>query len=89
MTGGHEHGNNPTQLTEERPISVTELAWLEGGPKDFPNELRLRVTGKNDDRIKVQHRGGYEHFERTDERRALIEGEAVVFRWTTRTLIAE
>lgn len=62
-------------------------ARLEGGPSDFPDELRAHCGASTDDdyKIKVEHRGGYEHFERTDER----EAEAVVYRWTTRTRIAE
>ncbi|MEH1125577.1 DUF5988 family protein [Micromonospora sp. CPCC 206061] len=61
-------------------------ARLEGGPNDFPDELRAHRGSDTDEyKIKVEHRGGYEHFERTDER----DAEAVVYRWTTRTRIAE
>jgi hypothetical protein len=70
------------------PLAGT-LVRLEGGPSDLPEELRARLTSDEEYKVKVCHRGGYEHFERTDERHALPDGEAVVYRWTTRTRIAE
>jgi hypothetical protein len=62
---------------------------LEGGPRDFPEELRLRRGPSDQGKIKIEHRGGYEHFERTDERVELGDGQGIVFRWTKRTRIAE
>jgi hypothetical protein len=65
------------------------LVRLEGGPADLPEELRARLTSDDEYKVKIRHGGGYEHFERTDERRALPDGEAVIYRWTARTRIAE
>lgn len=62
---------------------------LEGGPGDFPREWRLQQRRTDCDRVKVEHRGGYEHFERTDLT-AEVEGrDGVVFRWVMRTWMAE
>jgi hypothetical protein len=59
---------------------------LVGGPSDLPAAARTQRVGPEDVKVKLIHRGGYEHFER--ERDA--SGSApVVFRWTSRTRIAE
>jgi hypothetical protein len=62
-------------------------AVLEGGPLDLPANLRRQRAVTRDRKIKVEHRGGYEHFER-DENPGR-EDERVVFRWIARTRIAE
>jgi hypothetical protein len=66
-------------------------ALLQGGPTSFPEKLRLQRVNARNWKIKVPHRGGYEHFERVDE--AGDHGESstgqVRFRWTTRTKLAE
>jgi Family of unknown function (DUF5988) len=65
--------------------SDNACAILEGGPADLPTELRVLRALPADHKIKVPHRGGYEHFEQTKEH---SEGVSV-FRWTMRTKIAE
>jgi len=56
---------------------------LQGGPADFPPELRThRVTGDMR-KVKVPHYDGYEHFELLDP--AVPD----VFLWTGRTRVAE
>lgn len=65
------------------PTSVDVI--LVGGPVDIPRESRLCRVEPSDDKVKLGHGSGYEHFERTDD----TEAERRVFRWTTRTYIAE
>ncbi|MEU9508943.1 DUF5988 family protein [Micromonospora sp. NPDC048170] len=60
---------------------------LEGGPVDLPADLRSRRVARAEEKIKVLHYGGYEHFERGAFPEAV--GLPVVFRWTGRTRIAE
>jgi hypothetical protein len=84
-------------VTEQLQVPVVETSEdhdggvirLEGGPWDFPEELRVRRGPSDQGKIKIEHRGGYEHFERTDERVELDDGPGIVFRWTKRTWIAE
>ncbi|WP_433532732.1 DUF5988 family protein [Micromonospora sp. CA-263727] len=61
---------------------------LEGGPADLPPESRLVKAVKSDEKIKIEHHGGYEHFERVDGVLA-GNGDSITYRWTTRTRIAE
>jgi len=67
------------------------LLWavLEGGPEGLPDASRLQVVSPVDDKIKVMHYGGYEHFERTDLLDESGSLPQIVFRWTTRTEMAE
>lgn len=61
---------------------------LEGGPEEMNRIVRIpaREVG---DRIKIEHRNGYEHFAATGEETE-IDGEmAAIFRWCDRTFIAE
>ncbi|SCL72096.1 hypothetical protein GA0070606_5954 [Micromonospora citrea] len=60
---------------------------LEGGPADLPADLRSRRVARAEEKIKVRHYGGYEHFERGGAPEAA--NVPVVFRWTGRTRIAE
>ncbi|MGC5333988.1 DUF5988 family protein [Micromonospora sp. DT62] len=60
---------------------------LEGGPVDLPADLRSRQVARVEEKIKVLHYGGYEHFERGAT--PLAVDLPVVFRWTGRTRIAE
>ncbi|WP_433393230.1 DUF5988 family protein [Micromonospora sp. KLBMP9576] len=60
---------------------------LEGGPADFPADLRSHRTGQVAQKVKVRHYGGYEHFERVSS--LDLVDVPVVFRWTGRTRIAE
>jgi hypothetical protein len=63
-------------------------AVLVGGPLDLPTALRYRRASRQDAKIKVVHRGGYEHFERVDDR-ASEHRRPLIFEWTTRTKYAE
>lgn len=75
-------------MTEEHGSAAeTVEIILEGGPKDLPPDLRAGRTLAGDYKVKIVHRGGYEHFERTEGR--VAGGEAVVFRWMMRTKMAE
>lgn len=61
---------------------------LVGGPNDLPTAARNQRVPRDGQKVKVHHRGGYEHFEREDA--GSRQGPApVVFRWTTRTRVAE
>jgi hypothetical protein len=63
---------------------------LVGGPGDFLETARFRRAGQADEKVKVLHKSGYEHFERTMEHYRLEGGcQGLIFRWTTRTMIAE
>ncbi|WP_449061914.1 DUF5988 family protein [Planomonospora algeriensis] len=64
--------------------------FLLGGPLDFPEAARFRRLDRADEKVKVPYRSGYEHFERTEEHYHL-EGDCqgLIYRWTTRTRIAE
>jgi hypothetical protein len=70
---------------------VSELidVLLEGGPADIPAAARVRRVDAGDEKVKLPHRGGHEHFERTDERRWQDGVARVLFRWTVRTRVAE
>jgi alkaline phosphatase len=59
---------------------------LIGGPDDLPEPARRTRASADEAKIKVLHRGGYEHFERAD---SLDENGEPVFRWTMRTRVAE
>ena len=61
-------------------------AVLEGGPGSLPKESRSLLIGPDEEKIKIPHHGGYEHFERTAE---TSRDESVVFLWKTRTKVAE
>jgi hypothetical protein len=64
-------------------------AVLEGGPEGLPEASRLQVVSPIDDKIKILHYGGYEHFERTDMLDESGSFPQIVFRWTRRTEMAE
>ena len=57
---------------------------LVGGPSDLPDHVRALRDPVDEDKIKLPHRDGYEHFERQE----MSSGPAV-FAWTGRTRIAE
>jgi hypothetical protein len=69
----------------------TSLSWaiLEGGPEGIPQASRVQLVSPIDQKIKITYYGGYEHFERTDLRDESGPFPQIVFRWTTRTKIAE
>ncbi|MCX4390269.1 DUF5988 family protein [Micromonospora peucetia] len=60
---------------------------LEGGPVDLPTDLRSHRVARAEEKIKILHYGGYEHFERGSSPEPI--DLPVVFRWTGRTRIAE
>jgi hypothetical protein len=67
-------------------VSVT--VRLVGGPASIGGAARVREVDAQENKIKLPHQGGYEHFERVAETAA---GERTVpeFRWTMRTKAAE
>lgn len=70
------------------PESGTVEAALVGGPADLPESTRRCRADAGARTIKLAHRGGYEHFELVDTAGLNAAGPAI-FRWTTRTKIAE
>ena len=68
-------------------IGATQ-AVLEGGPESIPAAQRTQEVSLLDEKIKLPHHGGYEHFERV---RSLERdtAEHLVYRWTMRTEVAE
>lgn len=64
------------------------IAILEGGPEDIPSASRVQRVGPFDNRIKLPHYGGYEHFERASGLDDSTAGRSI-FRWVTRTEVAE
>jgi hypothetical protein len=70
-------------------VSVTEVRiTLSGGPAELPVDRSIPVAelGRV---LKILHLGGYEHFVHDGECRTTDGGDIAVFRWTTRTKIAE
>jgi len=74
-----------TVVAEARSV----LAILEGGPTTIPSASRIQSVGAYDEKVKLPYYGGYEHFERTGGYSEDDLSAPVVFRWTTRTAIAE
>ena len=66
------------------PVTVR----LIGGPTSIADAARVREVGAHEEKIKLPHQGGYEHFERVAE---ALPGKVsvTVFRWTMRTKAAE
>jgi Family of unknown function (DUF5988) len=62
---------------------------LQGGPPSLPRSVRVERSKLRDGKIKIEHLGGYEHFERTDGVQNSNERPAEVYAWTLRTKIAE
>lgn len=63
---------------------------LVGGPDDFHEGARHRQADRAEIKVKIQHRNGYEHFERTTEHfHTEDDCQGLIFRWTTSTKIAE
>jgi hypothetical protein len=67
-----------------KPVTV----MLVGGPASIGGDARVQDVGAHEDKVKLPHQGGYEHFERVAET-APGEPSAPVFRWTMRTKTAE
>ncbi|MDG6109108.1 hypothetical protein Daura_21030 [Dactylosporangium aurantiacum] len=64
----------------------TVVVVLEGGPATLPQTMSVHWTSGLD-KIKIPHRGGHEHFELIGS--AVPAPQRPVFRWTTRTKVAE
>lgn len=62
-------------------------AVLEGGPKDLPARI-VPITPPGIE-LKVEYRGGYEHFKITNREEDTPEGRLPVYEWSDRTRIAE
>lgn len=78
------------ETPEQAAPSGRHHALLEGGPADIPQDQRERPVEGGQYKIKVPHRGGYEHFERTEEYSGGAEGgDRRIYRWVGRTRIAE
>jgi len=97
MVSGATDQGKQSQIKElsmqDMTIGTAEInsvqAVLEGGPETIPMALRLQEVSPLDEKVKLPHYGGYEHFERIG---SLIEDTScrqVIFRWTMRTELAE
>ncbi|MEV0131647.1 DUF5988 family protein [Dactylosporangium sp. NPDC050688] len=64
----------------------TVVVVLEGGPATLPQTMSVQWTSGLS-KIKIPHRGGHEHFELIET--AVPPPDQPVFRWTTRTKVAE
>ena len=64
-------------------------AILEGGPAGIPEPSRVQMVSPLNEKIKIPHCGGYEHFERIGEPGDGDLAREVVFRWAMRTKVAE
>jgi hypothetical protein len=64
-------------------------AILEGGPASIPKASRIQAISPLDQKIKLPHYGGYEHFERAGWLEENTSFPHLVFRWTMRTELAE
>jgi hypothetical protein len=64
-------------------------AILDGGPESIPSETRIQLVSPLEEKIKLPHYGGYEHFQRI----SAIDGsgvpEEITYHWTMRTEMAE
>ncbi|SBT43446.1 DUF5988 family protein [Micromonospora narathiwatensis] len=74
--------------SSENVIENMIEAVLVGGPNDLPVTARTQRLPRDGQKVKIHHRGGYEHFER-DGGSSATSPSPVVFRWTTRTRVAE
>ncbi|WP_062988889.1 DUF5988 family protein [Nocardia anaemiae] len=68
-------------------MSNVSKAVLEGGPKDLPARI-VPITPPGVE-LKVEFRGGYEHFKVTNREADTPEGRLRVYEWSDRTRIAE
>jgi Family of unknown function (DUF5988) len=64
-------------------------AVLEGGPNSIPVASRTQMVSPREEKIKLPHYGGYEHFERAGGADENVPSRPAVFRWTMRTKVAE
>lgn len=64
-------------------------AVLEGGPESIPEASRIRAVDPQEEKIKLPHYGGYEHFERVGWLDEDTSSRQLIYRWTMRTKVAE
>jgi hypothetical protein len=69
---------------------------LQGGPESIPRTVSVERSKFEDGKLKIEHLGGYEHFERAVAGQDVDGGSedpdgvtVEIFRWTLRTKIAE
>jgi Family of unknown function (DUF5988) len=88
-TGEVARAEEPAMKDTMTVVSGTDTirAILEGGPESIPDTSRVQLVSRHEEKIKLPHYGGYEHFERA----GLFGGDAmeIIFRWTARTELAE
>lgn len=75
-----------TQITA--PVNSVRAILL-GGPLTIPDEKRVQLVSPLDEKVKLPHYGGYEHFERIAAFDASAIAAEIAFYWTMRTEIAE
>ncbi|MEU6467418.1 DUF5988 family protein [Streptomyces sp. NPDC046976] len=71
------------------PLDKVVDILLVGGPDDMRHSDRKRRAAIVDTKIKIEHCGGYEHFQMERGPGDLNGSSPVVFRWFMRTKIAE
>jgi hypothetical protein len=64
-------------------------AILVGGPQSIPETSRVQTVSPLDEKIKLPHYGGYEHFERVGWPDRHPSARQFTYRWVMRTKIAE
>jgi hypothetical protein len=64
------------------------LVFLRGGPTDIPEVHEVEFDDL-EDRLKLPHGNGYEHFEFTHQYKDVAGELMPVYRWSYRTAIAE
>lgn len=79
-------------LSTDSSGSTRGLVRLEGGPAQICGTVDLRDLGHaliSQEKIKIRHLDGYEHYESVMPVGDLGESAPSVFRWSGRTKIAE
>lgn len=66
---------------------------LQGGPEAIPRTIQVKKSELADGKLKIEHLGGYEHFERATGHNTDSDTHdpdlKETFQWTLRTKIAE
>jgi hypothetical protein len=76
-----------TVMYTSAPVAIQAI--LVGGPESIPETSRLQTVSPLDEKIKLPHYGGYEHFERVDWCDKHPSARQLTYRWVMRTKIAE
>jgi len=71
------------------PTPIAVRATLEGGPESIPQSSRIQTVSPLDEKIKLPHYGGYEHFVRVGSLGEDSSAQQLIYRWITRTEMAE